>query len=120
MVTFISLALLLYLIQLILPNALKTGTGYAKRAAKALKNLSESLAVFLALAILSIVLSVDENTMLALYWLIARLVFAFIYVLGLGLDNKSEESQGSDRQPLRSFVWAGSIVILIAMTLNLS
>ena len=43
-----------------------------------------------------------------------------IYILGLGLDNKSEESQGPDRQPLRSFVWAGSIVILIAMTLNLS
>ena len=120
MVTFISLALLLYLIQLILPNALKAGTGYSKRAAKALKNLSESLAVFLALAILSIVLSADENTMLALYWLIARLVFAVIYVSGFGLDNKSEESQGPDRQPLRSFVWAGSIVILIAMTLNLS
>ena len=120
MVTFISLALLLYLIQLILPNALKSGIGYSKRAAKALKNLSESLPVFLALAILSIVLSVDENIMLALYWLIARLVFAVIYVSGFGLDNKSEESQGPDRQPLRSFVWAGSIVILIAMTLNLS
>ena len=120
MVTFISLTLLLYLIQLILPNALKAGTGYANRAAKALKNLSESLVVFLALAIPSIVLSLDENTMLALYWLIARLVFAVIYVLGLGLNNKSEESQGTDRQPLRSFVWAGSIVILIAMTLNLS
>ena len=66
------------------------------------------------------VLSVDENIMLALYWLIARLVFAVIYVSGFGLDNKSEESQGPDRQPLRSFVWAGSIVILIAMTLNLS
>tara|TARA_Y100000022_G_C13153831_1_gene330768 strand:+ start:472 stop:834 length:363 start_codon:yes stop_codon:yes gene_type:complete len=120
MVTFISLTLLLYLIQLILPNALKAGTGYAKRAAKALKNLNESLAVFLALAILSIVFSVDENIMLALYWLITRLVFAAIYILGLGLDNKSEESQGPDKQPLRSFVWAGSIVILIAMTLNLS
>ena len=58
--------------------------------------------------------------MLALYWLIARLVFAVIYVSGFGLDNKPEESQGPDRQPLRSFVWAGSIVILIAMTLNLS
>ena len=78
MVTFISLALLLYLIQLILPNALKAGTGYAKRAGKALKNISESLPVFLALAILSIILSVDENTMLALYWLVARLVFAVI------------------------------------------
>ena len=120
MVAYISLTLLLYLIQLILPNALKAGTGYSKRAAKALKNLSETLVVFLALAILSIVLSVDENTMLALYWLIARLVFAVIYVSGFGLDNKSEESQGPDRQPLRSFVWAGSIVILIAMTLNLS
>jgi uncharacterized MAPEG superfamily protein len=119
MVTFISLALLLYLIQLIFPNALKAETGYAKRAGKALKNLSESLPVFLALAILSIVLSVDENTMLALYWLIARLVFAVIYVSGLSLDNKSEESQGPDKQPLRSFVWAGSIVILIAMTSNL-
>ena len=61
----------------------------------------------------------DENTMLALYWLIARLVFAVIYVSGLSLDNKSEESQGPDKQPLRSFVWAGSIVILIAMTSNL-
>jgi uncharacterized MAPEG superfamily protein len=77
------------------------------------------LPVFLALAILSIDLSVDENTMLALYWLIARLIFAVIYVLGLGLDNKSVESHGPDRQPLRSFVWAGSIVILIAMTSNL-
>jgi uncharacterized MAPEG superfamily protein len=120
MVTFISLTLLLYLIQLILPNALKAGAGHAKRAAKALKNLSESLPVFLAIAILSIVLSVDENTMLALYWLIARLVFAVIYVSGFGLDNKSEESQGPDKQPLRSFVWAGSMAILIAMTLNLS
>jgi uncharacterized MAPEG superfamily protein len=119
MITFISLALLLYLIQLILPNALKAGTGYSKRAAKALKNLSESLAVFLALAILSIVLSVEENTMLALCWLIARLVFAVIYVSGLGLDNKSEESQGPDKQPLRSFVWAGSVTILIVMTTNL-
>jgi uncharacterized MAPEG superfamily protein len=120
MVTFISLALLLYLIQLILPNALKAGTGYAKRAAKAHKNLSESLPVFLALAILSIVLSIDENTMLALYWLIVRLVFAAIYVSGFGLDNKFEESQGPDKQPIRSFVWAVSIVILIEMTLNLS
>ena len=120
MVTFISLALFLYLIQLILPNALKAGTGYAKRAAKALKNLGESLPVFLALAILSIVLSIDENSMLAIYWLIARLVFVVIYISGLGLDNKSEESQGPDKQPLRSFVWAGSIVILVAMTLKLS
>ena len=38
----------------------------------------------------------------------------------VSLDNKSEESQGPDRQPLRSFIWAGSIVILIAMTSNLS
>ena len=119
MVTFISLGLLLYLIQLILPNALKAGTGYAKRSRKALKNLGESLPVFLALAILSIVASIDENTMLALYWLIARLVFVVIYISGLGLDNKSQESQGPDKQPLRSFVWAVSIVILIAMTSNL-
>jgi uncharacterized MAPEG superfamily protein len=77
------------------------------------------LPVFLALAILSIVLSVDENAMLALYWLVARLVFAVIYVSGFSLDNKSEESQGPDKQPLRSFVWAGSVTVLIAMTSNL-
>ena len=87
-----------------------------EKGSKALKNLSESLVVFLALAILSIVLSVDENTMLP-YWLIARLVFVVIYVLGLVLII-SLGVTGPDRQPFRS-LYGLACLILVNMTLNL-
>ena len=119
MINLIAFTALLYLIQLLAPNILKAGTGYSKRASKALKNLSESLPIFLAVAILSIVLEIEENNPLALYWLVARVIFVIIYVLGLGLENKKEESAGPDKQIIRSLVWAVSIYFLINMTLNL-
>ena len=119
MINIIALTTLLYLIQLLTPNFFKKESGYANRSAKALKNLSESLPVFLAIAILSIVLEVEANTSLAIYWLVARLIFVLIYILGIGLTNKSEGSQGPDKQPIRSLVWIFSVGFLINMTLNL-
>ena len=75
MINIIALTTLLYLIQLLTPNFFKKKSGYSNRATKALKNLSESLPVFLAIAILSIVLEVEANTSVAIYWLVARLIF---------------------------------------------
>ena len=119
MINIIAYASLLYLVQLLLPNFLKVGTGQKQRSLKALKNLGESLPIFLALAILSIINEANENTLLALYWLIARIIFALIYVNGLEIKNKTGESLGSDRQISRSIVWTISIGILIGMTKNL-
>ena len=119
MINIIALTTLLYLIQLLTPNFFKKESGYSNRASKALKNLSESLPVFLAIAILSIVLEVEANTFLAIYWLASRLIFVLIYIIGIGLDNKTESSNGPDKQPIRSLVWIFSVAFLIKMTLNL-
>ena len=119
MINIIALTTLLYLIQLLTPNFLKKESGYANRATKALKNLSESLPVFLAIAILSIVLEIEANTSVAIYWLVARIVFVLIYILGIGSANKHEVSQGPDKQLIRSVAWAFSVGFLIDMTLNL-
>jgi uncharacterized MAPEG superfamily protein len=119
MINIIALTTLLYLVQLLTPNFFKKESGYANRASKALKNLSESLPVFLAIAILSIVLEIEANTSVAIYWLLTRIVFVLIYILGIGLTNKSEGSQGPDKQPVRSLVWILSVGFLIDMTLNL-
>ena len=84
MIEIIAGTALLYLVQLLLPMRLKTGSEQAKRAAQAVKNLGESLPVFFTLAVLSVVLGVDENTSIALYWLITRLLYLVIYVTGIG------------------------------------
>ena len=55
----------------------------------------------------------------AIYWLVARIVFVLIYILGIGLANKHEVSQGPDKQLIRSVAWAFSVGFLIDMTLNL-
>ena len=119
MINIIAYTRLLYLVQLLLPSFLKVGTGQKQRSLKALKNLSESLPIFLAIAILSIITEAENNTILALYWFIARIIFVLIYVTGLEIKDKSNESLGSDKQITRSIVWIISAAILIKMILNL-
>ena len=74
------------------------------RAARASKNLQESLPAFLALALLSMHLSVDV-TGLACWWLVLRVGHLFAYIAGIAL--------------LRTLLWAGSIVSLVMMALEL-
>ena len=57
MISFIVWSIYLYLVQLMLPNFIKSRIEYSERASKALRNLGESFPIFLSLAILSIVLS---------------------------------------------------------------
>ena len=61
MISFIVWSIYLYLVQLMLPNFIKSRTEYSERASKAFRNLGESFPIFLSLAILSIVLNVDAN-----------------------------------------------------------
>jgi uncharacterized MAPEG superfamily protein len=118
MINVIAATALVYLIQLLLPLFLKEASGERDRASKALNNLGESLAVFFALAILSIVLEIEENTSLALYWLISRVIFAVLYTTGIG---KQPAKEGSSYEPqvIRSLMWFVSIILLIWMTVNL-
>ena len=119
MISFIVWSVYLYLVQLMIPNFLKSKIEYSTRANKAFRNLSESFSIFLALAILSIVLNVDANAQLAMYWLISRVLFLIIYISGVGKKNKGAEGDGNEAQPIRSVVWMVSVVLLVLMTKNL-
>lgn len=119
MITLILLALLLTFIQLMTPAILniknleflisnRDGSvdeapiiGRARRAGS---NLLESLPVFLALAILSIVLDV-ENYNLAMFWLGSRVLYYFTYLFGILY--------------LRTILWVISIYCLFSMALAL-
>lgn len=70
------------------------------RVRRASTNLQESLPAFLALAILSVVLEVD-NYNLALYWLGFRIGYLLSYVFGIIY--------------VRTLFWIGSIICLIMM-----
>jgi uncharacterized MAPEG superfamily protein len=52
----------------------------------------------------------------ASYWLLLRVIFAAIYISGFNL--KPANDSGHQAQPLRSFVWALSIVALFDMAFN--
>ena len=121
MATYIVYALLLTIIQIwIVPAALnmKNFSWYttnrdepmpetsvmAGRAIRAVTNLQESLPAFLALALLSMHLSVDL-TGLAFWWLILRVAHLVTYIAGIAL--------------LRTLSWLGSLVTLIMMALAL-
>ena len=118
MINLIALTALVYFVQLLLPLFLKEGSGERERASKALNNLAESLPVFFTLAILSIVLGIEENTALAMYWLISRIVFAVLYTTGIGRKAPVEPS-GYEPQVIRSLMWFISVIILIWMTIKL-
>ena len=121
MATYIVYALLLAIIQIwVVPAAfnLKNFSWYttnrdepmpetsvmAGRAMRAATNLQESLPAFLALALLSMHLSVDL-TGLAFWWLILRVAHLITYIAGIAL--------------LRTLSWLGSLDTLIMMALAL-
>ena len=119
MISFIVWSIYLYLVQLMLPNFIKSRIEYSERASKAFRNLGESFPIFLSLAILSIVLNVEANIDLAMYWLIARILFLVIYVSGVGIKIRVTDSGKSEVQPIRSLVWMFSIIFLVLMAKNL-
>jgi|TARA_A100001011_G_scaffold6964_1_gene7913 uncharacterized MAPEG superfamily protein len=121
MATYIVYALLLTMIQIwVVPAAfnMKNFSWYttnrdepmpetsvmAGRAIRAAANLQESLPAFLALALLSMHLSVDL-TGLAFWWLILRVAHLITYVAGIAL--------------LRTLSWIGSLITLIMMAIAL-
>ena len=118
MTILIALTALLYFVQLMLPFFLKEASGEQERSTKAFNNLSESVVVFFALATLSIVLGIEENTFLALCWLISRIIFLILYTTGVG---RKPTKEGSDYEPqaIRSLVWFVSVILLIWMTVNI-
>ena len=76
---------------------------YEDRANRALKNLFETLPVFIGLVLLSITKDID-NASLALFWLIARVIYVPVYILGVDY--------------LRTGVWALSLISLILMSIK--
>jgi len=118
METYIIYALALTLLQLwIIPMALNfknlswmmssrdhdldtSSNLYLQRVNKSTANLYESLPVFLALALLSLVLGVDTSSA-ACVWLIARVGHLIFYVAGIGL--------------LRTASWLISLGALVCM-----
>ena len=81
-------------------DAAPEGSVNLGRVRRASTNLQESLPAFLALAILSVVLEVD-NYNLALYWLGFRIGYLMSYVFGIIY--------------VRTLFWIGSIICLIMM-----
>ena len=119
MTQIILLTTLLYLVQIMLPNLVKSrfGETVSESARRAAHNLRESMSVFFVLAVLSIQLDVAANTVIALTWLVLRIVFVLIYVTGF--NAKPANEAGKVTQPIRSLVWVISIVCLYSMGVNL-
>jgi uncharacterized MAPEG superfamily protein len=111
--------LFFFFLQLFLPVVLKSkmSSTMFERSRRTTENLKESLPIFLALAVLSIIGDVQANIQIASYWLTLRVIFAAIYISGFKLKPANEV--GHQAQPLRSFVWALSIVCLFKMGINL-
>ena len=119
MITLILLALLLTLLQLLTPALLNSKNldflisnregsveeaPIVGRTRRAGNNLLESLPAFLALAILSIVLEV-ENYNLAMIWIGSRVIYYFSYMFGVLY--------------LRTIIWFVSVICLILMGIAL-
>ncbi len=77
---------------------------YVSRMHSATRNLQESLPIFFACAVLSIVMNVDSFSY-ALTWLILRIIYFLCYAYKLN--------------PYRTISWLGSIICLILMAINL-
>ena len=122
MLYIVLTTMLMYLIHLMLPTLLtfknnpdylnvrqliKKDTNipnYVVRINAATENLKESLPVFFACAVLSIVTGVDSSGY-GLIWIILRIAYVICYVYKLN--------------PYRSIVWMGSIFCLVLMGINL-
>ena len=77
---------------------------YVSRIHSATRNLQESLPIFFACAVLSIVMEVDSFSY-GLAWIIFRIIYFFWYAYKLN--------------PYRTIAWLGSVISLILMALNL-
>ena len=73
------------------------------RANRALKNLFETLPIFIGLVLISIIKEVD-NSSLALLWLISRAIYIPLYIFGVNY--------------LRTAVWAIGLICLIMMSIK--
>ena len=121
MVDIILLTLLFYFIQLPLPMILglkEVPLSYnlssrdkevkipvvSGRGIRALKNLKESLFVFIPVSILSIITNVDV-AMAATIWLVLRVVYAFLYYFGISY--------------LRTIIWFLSVICLFDMAIRI-
>lgn len=76
-----------------------------KRLKRAAANLQETLPIFLTLALMSMMMNID-NTAAATAWLALRVAHLLCYVLGIAA--------------LRSLSWVASIVALIYMAMQLT
>ena len=77
---------------------------YVSRIHSATRNLQESLPIFFACAVLSIVIGVDSLSY-GVSWIIFRIIYFFCYAYKLN--------------PYRTIAWLGSVISLILMALNL-
>jgi uncharacterized MAPEG superfamily protein len=73
------------------------------RANRALRNLFETLPIFIGLVLISIIKEVD-NSSLALLWLVSRTIYIPLYILGINY--------------LRTGVWAVALICLIMMSIK--
>ena len=78
--------------------------SYIERMHSATRNLQESLPIFFACAVLSIVMG-EDSTIYGLLWVIFRIVYFICYANKLN--------------PYRTIAWLGSVICLILMALNL-
>ena len=76
---------------------------FFRRANRALKNLFETLPIFIGLVLISIIKEVD-NSSLALLWLVSRIIYIPLYIFGINY--------------LRTAVWAIGLICLIMMSIK--
>jgi uncharacterized MAPEG superfamily protein len=82
-------------------------TPTSQRINASLNNLTESMPIFLALAILSVVLDVD-NLMLSQAWLVLRVAYLLGAILNL-----------YQYKMIRPLIWLPSIIVMVLMGCNL-
>lgn len=121
MLDLIIYAMILTLVQAVLPNMLGALSGklslpyllsardeqiqpatYGARAKRAFVNLQESLPIFFTLAVLAIILGKDVSQYASL-WLISRVVYVPAYIIDIPYT--------------RTLVWLVSLVCLILMAM---
>ena len=73
------------------------------RASRALRNLFETLPIFIGLVLISITKGVD-NSSLALLWLISRTIYIPLYIFGINY--------------IRTGAWAVALICLIMMSVK--
>ena len=83
-------------------NAANT-SKYIDRSNRSLKNLFETLPIFIGLMLLSIINDVD-NSLPAMIWLLTRIIYVPVYIVGINY--------------VRTGIWAISLICLIIMSFN--